>query len=383
FDPFLEIPSDESKVHIEVLSVLWGNRLPIPDGSLPLSSKWVLLADMTNDVAATLAMTWMPYPWQLTNHKPPHGILILQHAPYDNHDSSGFDQPSQFTPPQNSNQDILVDLYYSEGSDTEDMEIDSLTMEPLDTLLMGDEDSSTNPARETDEFIKSSANDLVPIPRESGVTSGNNLECDMHVTLPFPTTDFREENFDINLPLGEHVVDVLMENEDISDFPRYLVNQILSHSVKNPSSTKRMFDEPLGDDSKPRSYDVTFLNSLFDFNDDYTLCYDNPLFNDEFEDIGSLDPPKSTIVIDESSLLVTPPPLASKQFSLREVERFDPFFSLTQSGRNTRVMETSSFGFHHMSSPRLAAYSPKEVMYRYYHPHLTSSDGFVPEIKSK
>ncbi|GJT28832.1 hypothetical protein Tco_0909107 [Tanacetum coccineum] len=37
FDPFVEIPSDESKVHIEVLSVLWGNRLPIPDGSLSLS----------------------------------------------------------------------------------------------------------------------------------------------------------------------------------------------------------------------------------------------------------------------------------------------------------------------------------------------------------
>ncbi|GJX52136.1 hypothetical protein Tco_0280505 [Tanacetum coccineum] len=32
-----KIPSDESKVRIEVLSVLWGNRLPIPDGSLPLS----------------------------------------------------------------------------------------------------------------------------------------------------------------------------------------------------------------------------------------------------------------------------------------------------------------------------------------------------------
>ncbi|GJZ77056.1 hypothetical protein Tco_0641728 [Tanacetum coccineum] len=35
-DPFVEIPSGESKVHIEVLSVLWENRLPIPDGSLPL-----------------------------------------------------------------------------------------------------------------------------------------------------------------------------------------------------------------------------------------------------------------------------------------------------------------------------------------------------------
>ncbi|GJU06995.1 ribonuclease H-like domain-containing protein [Tanacetum coccineum] len=33
------IPSGEIKVHIEVLSVLWGNRLPIPDGSLPLSRK--------------------------------------------------------------------------------------------------------------------------------------------------------------------------------------------------------------------------------------------------------------------------------------------------------------------------------------------------------
>ncbi|GJZ63294.1 hypothetical protein Tco_0619715 [Tanacetum coccineum] len=32
-----EIPSGEIKVHIEVLSVLWENRLPIPDGSLPLS----------------------------------------------------------------------------------------------------------------------------------------------------------------------------------------------------------------------------------------------------------------------------------------------------------------------------------------------------------
>ncbi|GKE57604.1 hypothetical protein Tco_1496789 [Tanacetum coccineum] len=38
FRAYREIPSDESKVYIEVLSVLWENRLPIPDGSLPLSS---------------------------------------------------------------------------------------------------------------------------------------------------------------------------------------------------------------------------------------------------------------------------------------------------------------------------------------------------------
>nr|GEY82101.1 reverse transcriptase domain-containing protein [Tanacetum cinerariifolium] len=36
----LRIPYDEIKVHIEVLSMLWGNRLPIPDSSLPLF--WLL-----------------------------------------------------------------------------------------------------------------------------------------------------------------------------------------------------------------------------------------------------------------------------------------------------------------------------------------------------
>ncbi|GJT29776.1 hypothetical protein Tco_0910051 [Tanacetum coccineum] len=110
-----------------------------------------------------------------------------------------------------------------------------------------------------------------------------------------------------------------------------------------------MSDEPLGDDSKPRSYDVTFSNPLFNFNDDSTLCNDNQLFDEEFEDI-------------------------------REVERFDLFISLIQLGDKTRVMETPSFGFHHMPSPRPTAYSSNEVMYRFYHPHLTSGDGFDHEV---
>ncbi|GKF30797.1 hypothetical protein Tco_0100595, partial [Tanacetum coccineum] len=67
----------------------------------------------------------------------------------------------------------------------------------------------------------------------------------------------------------------------------------------------------------------------------------------------------------------------------REVERFDPFFSLSQSRGTKRVMETSSLGFHHMPSPRPAAYSPKEVMYHVYHPHHTSGDGFDHESESK
>ncbi|GJY79109.1 hypothetical protein Tco_0484910, partial [Tanacetum coccineum] len=219
--------------------------------------------------------------------------------------------------------------------------------------------------RENDEFIKSSVDDLVLIPRKSEVTSVyDDLECDISVNTPLPTTDVREENFDINLPLGEQVVDFLMENVDVANLPRHMVKQLVGILVKNLSSTKGMFDEPLGDDSKPKSYDVTFSNPLFDFNDDSTLCYDNPLFDEEFEDISSLDPPESTPVIDKSSLLVIPLP-DSKHICLKEVERFDPFFSLTQSGGTTRVMKTPSSSSHHMPSPCPAAYSPTEVMTPY------------------
>ncbi|GJS43311.1 hypothetical protein Tco_0568354 [Tanacetum coccineum] len=190
----------------------------------------------------------------------------------------------------NSNQDPPVDLYDLKGSDDGDNEIDSLTTEPSNTFLMGDEVISIIPKRENDEFIKSSVDDLVPIPRESKVTSVcDDLECDLPVNTPLPTIDVREEDFDINSPLGEQVVDFLIKNMDVANLPRHLVKQLFGLLVKNLSSTKRMSDELLGDDSKPRSYNVTFSNPLFDFNDDYTLCYDNPLFDEELEDISSLD----------------------------------------------------------------------------------------------
>nr|GEV30826.1 NAC domain-containing protein [Tanacetum cinerariifolium] len=174
----------------------------------------------------------------------------------------------------NSNQDPPVDLYDLKGSDEGNNEIDSLTKEPFDTLFTGDEFISTTLERENDEFIKSSVDDLVPILRELEVTS----VCD-----------------DL-----ERICSRLFDgNVDVADLPRHLVKQLFSHLVKNPSLTKRMSDEPLGDDSKPRSYDVTFSNPLFNFNDDFTLCNDNPLFDEEFEDISSMDPPNSAPLIYE------------------------------------------------------------------------------------
>ncbi|GJX87183.1 hypothetical protein Tco_0339197 [Tanacetum coccineum] len=211
---------------------------------------------------------------------------------------------------RNSNQDPPVDLYDLKESDEGDNKIDSLTMEPSDTFLIGDKVISTTPERENDKFIKSSVDDLVPIPRESKVTSVyDDLECDMPATTPLPTTDVREENLDINLPLGEHLDTLLMRDREINFDPIRDIEELERLLADDPVPIPRVFDEPIGNyDSVTRSYDVTFSNPLFDFNDDFTLCNDNPLFDEEFEDISSLDPPESTLVIDESSLLVTPLP---------------------------------------------------------------------------
>ncbi|GKD22749.1 hypothetical protein Tco_1224452, partial [Tanacetum coccineum] len=140
------------------------------------------------------------------------------------------------------------------------------TMEPTDTLLMGDEVISTILTREINEFIKSSVDDLLPIPRESEVTSDSNLECDMPINTPLPTIDVREENFDINSPLGEYVVDFLMENVDVADLPRHLNNLLFDEEFEdisslNPPKSAPLNYEPLGNpDSVSRSLETSDLN---------------------------------------------------------------------------------------------------------------------------
>ncbi|GKE13367.1 hypothetical protein Tco_1416918 [Tanacetum coccineum] len=249
---------------------------------------------------------------------------------------------------RNLNHDPPVDFYDLEGSDEGDMEIDSLTKEPLDTLSTGDEVISTILAKENDKFIKSSVDDLVPAPRESEVTSDStDLECSMPLdSLPSPRLDvLGDRKVDIDLPFGEHL-DTLLTGDREIDFNHSDLETI------DPVPDLRMFNVPLGnDDSISRSFDVTYSNPLFDFDDNFTLRIDNKIFDDDFEDLSSLDPLKETPLINESILLVTPLPDA-KQICLREVERFDPIFSLTQSGDMTRVMERPSYRFPYFPLPR-------------------------------
>ncbi|GKF37636.1 hypothetical protein Tco_0114394, partial [Tanacetum coccineum] len=56
------------------------------------------------------------------------------------------------------------------------------TVEPEDSLSMGDEHLSTIPEKESDKVIKSSVENLVPIPSESKDLTNYESECDMPVS---------------------------------------------------------------------------------------------------------------------------------------------------------------------------------------------------------
>ncbi|GJW66228.1 hypothetical protein Tco_0120652 [Tanacetum coccineum] len=138
-------------------------------------------------------------------------------------------------------------------------------------------------------------------------------------TPPSPGLDvLGGENFDVDSPFGEHLDTLSTRDREIDFNPSDI-------ETNDPVPNPRMFDVPLGnDDSMPRFFDVTISNPLFDFDEYFTLRIDNKIFDEDFEDLCSLDPTKSTPIIDKSTLLVTP-------LFLGEVERFDPFFLLTHS----------------------------------------------------
>ncbi|GJX14968.1 hypothetical protein Tco_0206726 [Tanacetum coccineum] len=151
-----------------------------------------------------------------------------------------------------------------------------LTMEPEDSLIMGNEDLSTIPKKELDEFIKSSVEDLVPIPSESEDTSENDSDCDL------PSCD---DCSSIDVPQGKSVTfsNPLFDSND--DF--------------TASNDESLSDEDVQDDNVK-----IYLNPLFEFDDEYISSDVNPLFNKVLENIERKDSYVSNI--DEPALLVTP-----------------------------------------------------------------------------
>ncbi|GJT23879.1 hypothetical protein Tco_0893816 [Tanacetum coccineum] len=101
-------------------------------------------------------------------------------------------------------------------------------MKPEDSLIMGDEDLHTIPEKESDEFIKSSVEDLVPILSESEDTSDSDKECDLPfcdnlVTFSNPLIDSNNDftfSDDESLPKE----DVQEENFKIYSNPSFVID---------------------------------------------------------------------------------------------------------------------------------------------------------------
>ncbi|GJZ23553.1 hypothetical protein Tco_0561012 [Tanacetum coccineum] len=124
------------------------------------------------------------------------------------------------------------------------------TREPEDSLIMGDEYLDTIPEKESDELIKFSVENLVPIPSESEDFSDNESECDMPVCDDFTT--FSNPLFD--------------SNDDFTS-----------------SDDKSLFDEDI-----PMENFKIYSNPLFDDEEIISLKIDPHYFNAESNLIESL-----------------------------------------------------------------------------------------------
>ncbi|GKB95731.1 hypothetical protein Tco_0981868, partial [Tanacetum coccineum] len=141
---------------------------------------------------------------------------------------------------------------------------------------MGNKELSTIPEKDSDEFIKSSVEDLIPIPRESEVTSGSDSECDLPSCDDFsPINVYEEKSVTFSNPIFDSNDDfTFSDNESLSD------------------------EDVLEDNFK------IYSNLIFEFDDEYISSDVNPLFDEVLENIESKNSYVSNL--DELALLVTP-----------------------------------------------------------------------------
>ncbi|GJX61216.1 hypothetical protein Tco_0294116 [Tanacetum coccineum] len=139
-----------------------------------------------------------------------------------------------------------------------------------------------------DEFIKSSVEDLVPIPSESEDTSKSDSDCDLPSCDDFsPINIYEEKSVTFSNPLFD-------SNDDFTSSD----------------------DESLSDEDVQEDNVKIYSNPLFEFDDEYISSDVNPLFDEVLENIESKDSYVSNL--DEPALLVTPLSDAN------EDECFDP-----------------------------------------------------------
>nr|GEV01829.1 hypothetical protein [Tanacetum cinerariifolium] len=141
---------------------------------------------------------------------------------------------------------------------------------------MENEELNTILEKESNEFIKSSVEDLIPIPSASEDTSGSDSEC--------------------ILPLCDNFSPIDVQEEKATTFSNPLFN---SNDDFISSGDKSLSDEDVPEDNV-----TIYSNPLFKFDDEYISSDVNPLFDEVLENIKSKDSYASNL--DEPDLLVTP-----------------------------------------------------------------------------
>nr|GEV77805.1 hypothetical protein [Tanacetum cinerariifolium] len=128
------------------------------------------------------------------------------------------------------------------------------TEDPEDSLIIGNEELNAIPEKESDEFIKSSVEDLVPILSEFEDTSGSGSVCILPSCNDISLIDVPEEKADIP-----------EDNVKIYSNPLFKFDDKYISSDVNP-----LFDEVLEDIESKDFYDPNFNESTFQV---------TPLFN--------------------------------------------------------------------------------------------------------
>nr|GEV77968.1 hypothetical protein [Tanacetum cinerariifolium] len=124
--------------------------------------------------------------------------------------------------------------------------------DPEDSLIIGNEELNTIPKKESDEFIKSSVEDLVPIPSDSEDTSGSEIHHDPSI-------------------LAMSVVSIL---KGFTDEPPLKENdELFDLEPKNDEWKKILYDAPI-----LMTEDKNFNPEIHDQN--FSPTYDCPDFKD-------------------------------------------------------------------------------------------------------
>ncbi|GKF60202.1 hypothetical protein Tco_0176988, partial [Tanacetum coccineum] len=107
--------------------------------------------------------------------------------------------------------------------------------EPVDSLIMEDEHLDTIPETKSDEFIKSSVENLVQNPSESADVSDGESECDVHIDYDSPESHFTT----FSNPLFNSNDDFSSDDESLSeeeiqkDEFKYVSNPLYDEIITN------------------------------------------------------------------------------------------------------------------------------------------------------